>query len=115
MFFSEGLCYTVFADRLAILKKEIAGTMKLSDLERRRDRFDRVITEHLRSGRKTTEELSEQVGCSLTSLWRYRYTVNGFSKMPINIFAGCARYANISNEDLRFILALPTGLKGNEN
>ena len=88
--------------------------MKLSDLERRRDRFDRVITEHLRSGRKTTEELSEQVGCSLTSLWRYRYTEQGFQKMPLSVFADCARYADISNEDLRVILGLPTG-KRDEN
>ena len=89
--------------------------MKLSDLERRRDRFDRVVTEYLRSNKQTTEYLCEKIGCSLTSLWRYRYTINGFSKMPIDIFAGCARFANISNEDLRFILALPTGLKDNEN
>ena len=88
--------------------------MKLSDLERRRDRFDRVITEYLRSSKKTTEYLSEQVGCSLTSLWRYRYTIQGFQKMQLDIFAGCVRYANISNEDLRFILGLPTG-KANEN
>lgn len=89
--------------------------MKLSDLERRRDRFDRIISEYLRSSKQTTEYLSEKIGCSLTSLWRYRYTTKGFQKMPIDIFARCARYANISNEDLRFILALPTGLKDNEN
>ena len=88
--------------------------MIFSDLERRRDRFDRVVSEYLRSSRKTTEYLSEKVGCSLTSLWRYRYTTQGFQKMPIDIFAGCAKQANISNEDLRFILGLPTGLK-NEN
>ena len=84
--------------------------MKVSDLERRRDRFDRVISEYLRSNRKTTEYLSDILGCSLSSLWRYRYTIQGFQKMPLMIFSDCARQANISNEDLRYILGLPTGL-----
>lgn len=89
--------------------------MIFSDLERRRDCFDRVVSEYLRSNKKTTEYLTEKIGCSLTSLWRYRYTSQGFQKMPLDIFAGCIRYANISNEDLRYILGLPTGLKNNEN
>ena len=100
--------------RQSILK-EIASIMKVSDEEKRRDRFDRVVSEYLRSNRKTTEYLSEKAGCSLTSLWRYRYTLQGFQKMPLDIFANCVRYANISNEDLRYILGLPTGLKNDEN
>lgn len=78
-------------------------------LHRRMDRFDAVIAEYLRSNRKTVEELAKKVGCDPSSLWRYRRKEEYFKKAPLEIIAGCLRMANVSNENLRFILGLPTG------
>lgn len=77
--------------------------------QKRMDRLDAVIHEYLRSSRKTVEYLSEQIGCAPSSLWRYSRRVEYFRKMPLDILAGVCRYANISNDDLRFILGLPRG------
>ena len=63
-------------------------------VRKRMDRFDAVIHEYLRSNRKTVEELAMRVGCDPSSLWRY------------DIVAGCLRLANVSNENLRYILGL---------
>lgn len=84
------------------------------EIERRMDQFDRVIHEYLRSNRKTVEYLAEKVGCAPSSLWRYSRRVEYFRKVPLDILAGVFRMANISNEDMRYILGLPTG-KSNEN
>lgn len=81
-----------------------------TDQDRKRmDRFDAVIHEYLRSHRKTVEYLSEKIGCSPSSLWRYSRRIEYFSKAPLDIVSGVFRMANVSNEDLRYILGLPTG------
>lgn len=82
---------------------------------KRMDRFDAIVHEYLRSSRKTIEELSEKVGCDPSSLWRYRRKVEYFRKTPLEIVCACLRAANVSNEDLRYILGLPTGKSANEN
>ena len=78
-------------------------------IRKRMDRFDAVICEYLRSSRKTVEYLAENVGCNPSSLWRYRRRIEYFQKAPLDVVAGCFRYANVSNADLRYILGLPTG------
>ena len=78
-------------------------------LRRRMDRFDAVVAEYLRSNRKTVEELAKKVGCDPSSLWRYRRKEEYFKKAPLEIVAGCLRMANVSNENLRYILGLPIG------
>ena len=78
-------------------------------IRKRMDRFDAVIAEYLRSNRKTVEYLSKKVGCDPSSLWRYRRKEEYFKKAQLEIVAGCLRAANVSNENLRFILGLPTG------
>lgn len=85
----------------------------MTEIERRMDRFDRVIHEYLRSNRKTVEYLAEKVGCAPSSLWRYSRRTEYFRKVPLDILAGVFRMSNVSNEDLRYILGLPTGK--NEN
>lgn len=78
-------------------------------IRKRMDRFDAVVAEYLRSNRKTVEYLSKKVGCDPSSLWRYRRKEEYFKKAPLEIVAGCLRVANVSNENLRYILGLPTG------
>lgn len=77
--------------------------------EQRMDRFDAIIHEYLRSRRKTVEYLAEQVGCDPSTLWRYRRKVEYFRKAPVDVVASCLRFANVSNENLRYVLGLPTG------
>ena len=84
------------------------------DLERRMDRFDSIVCEYLRSSRKTVEYLAEKVGCDPSSLWRYRRRPLYFKQTPLSVLSGCLRMANTSNEDIRYILGLPTG-KADEN
>ena len=88
--------------------------VKFSNDEKRMDRFDQMVNEYLRSNRKSLEYLSSKVGCDPSSLWRYRRRVDYFCKAPLNVIAGCMRMANASNDDIRYILGLPTG-KTNEN
>lgn len=75
-------------------------------LRKRMDRFDAVVHEYLRSNRKTVEELAAKVGCDPSSLWRYRRKIEYFKKAPLDIVAGCLKLANVSNENLRYILGL---------
>lgn len=82
---------------------------------KRMDRFDAVVHEYLRSSRKTVEDLSERAGCDPSSLWRYRRKVEYFRKAPLEVVCVCLRVANVSNEDLRYILGLPTGKSADEN
>lgn len=77
--------------------------------KKRMDRLDAVVHEYLRSNRRTIEYLTEKLGCSPASLWRYTRKVEGFCGMPLDIFASAMRMANVSNEDLRYILGLPYG------
>ena len=86
----------------------------MTETEKRMDRFDAIVNEYLRSSRKSIEYLCERIGCSPSSLWRYRTLEKSFDKMPVYILAACLRMANVSNENLRYILGLPTG-KANEN
>ena len=86
----------------------------MTEMERRMDRFDAVITEYLRSNRKTTEYLADRIGCSTATLWRYRTQILSFERAHLAVIANCFRIANVSNEDLRYILGLPTG-KADEN
>ena len=81
----------------------------MNDLEKRMDRFDAVINEYLRSKRKTVEYLAEHIGCNTSTLWRYRRKPLYFQKMPLDVFTNCMRMADVSNENLRYILGLPTG------
>ena len=76
---------------------------------KRMDRLDAIIHEYLRANRKTVDYLSEKVGCAPSTLWRYSRREACFRKMPLDILAGVCRMANVSNEDLRYILGLPTG------
>jgi len=92
-------------------------TDQMRDIDRyqkRMDRFDAVVHEYLRSNRKTVDELAQRVGCDPSSLWRYRRKVEYFRKAPLDIIAGCLKLANVSNENLRYILGLPLG-KGSYN
>ncbi len=75
-------------------------------LRKRMDRFDAVVHEYLRSNRKTVEELAMKVGCDPSTLWRYRRKIEYFKKAPLEIVANCLRLANVSNENLRYILGL---------
>ena len=86
----------------------------MTDIEKRMDRFDAMVHEYLRANRKSIEYLSEKIGCSATSLWRYRTQTDAFRKMPVEILANCFRITNTSNDLIRYILGLPTG-KSNEN
>ena len=81
----------------------------MNDIEKRMDRFDSVVHEYLRSKQKTVEYLAEQVGCDPSSLWRYRKKADYFERAPMRVIANCLRMANVSNENLRYILGLPTG------
>ncbi len=83
-------------------------------LEKRMDRFDSVVTEYLRKNRKTIEYLAERIGICPSSLWRYRTKSLAFRKAPFEVICICLRLANVSNENLRYILGLPTG-KSDEN
>lgn len=78
-------------------------------LRQRMDRFDSVLCEYCRYYRKSVETVAQKVGCSTASLWRYRTQVESFRKAPLDVIANCLRMANVSNQDLRFILGLPTG------
>ena len=98
-----------FNRRIAMMK------VIFSDEEKRMDRFDSIIHEYLRSNRKTVEYLANKVGCDPSSLWRYRRRVEYFQKAPLSVVANCMRMANISNNDLRYILGLPTGQRDGEN
>lgn len=85
-----------------------------SEDEKRMDRFDSVVCEYCRYYRKSVEYVAQKVGCSTPSLWRYRTQVESFKKAPLDVVCGCLRLANVSNENLRYILGLPTG-KADEN
>ena len=80
---------------------------ELEKLRKRMDRFDSVINEYLRSNRKTIEELSNRIGCDPSSLWRYRRKVEYFQKAPFDLICTCLRLAQVSNENLRYIMDLP--------
>lgn len=75
-------------------------------IRKRMDRFDSVVHEYLRSNRKTVEELCQKLGCDPSSLWRYRRKIEYFRKAPLDVIATCLRLANVSNDNLRYILGL---------
>ena len=78
-------------------------------LRKQMDRFDSIVCEYCRYYRKSVETVAQKVGCSTASLWRYRTQVESFRKAPIDVISGCLKLANVSNQDLRYILGLPTG------
>ena len=80
---------------------------ELEKLRKRMDRFDSVIHEYLRANRKTIEELSDRIGCDPSSLWRYRRKIEYFQKAPFDLVCTCLRLAQVSNENLRYIMGLP--------
>ena len=86
---------------------------ELEKIGKRMDRLDSIIHEYLRRNRKTVDYLSGKVGCSPSTLWRYSRRVDYFRKAPLEILSGIFLMANASNEDIRYILGLPTGK--NEN
>ena len=79
---------------------------ELERLRKRMDRFDAVVHEYLRANHKTVEQLCEKAGCDPSSLWRYRKKVEYFKKAPLEVVCVCLRSANVSNENLRYILGL---------
>lgn len=81
----------------------------MTEIEKRMDRFDAVLSEYLRSKRKTVEYLASQVGCDPSSLWRYRRREEYFKRAPLDVVSSCLRITNVSNENLRYILGLPLG------
>ncbi len=83
---------------------------ELKKLQRRMDEFDKVVNEYLRSNRKTVKYLSEKVGCDPSSLWRYRRVEKYFQNAPFDVICSCLRMANASNEQIRIICGLPTGM-----
>lgn len=85
--------------------------MIFAEWNKQRDRFDAVVNEYLRANRKTVAYLAERAGCNTSSLWRYRNKDLGFRKMPFEVFCTCMRQANVSNDDLRRIIGLPTGTR----
>lgn len=108
--------FTMSCDILYLLASNLTtnrriATMKVlcSNDEKRMDRFDAIIHEWLRANRKTTGYLAEKVGCDQSSLWRYRRKIEYFKRAPLEIIANCLRTVNVSNQDLRYILGLPTG------
>ena len=109
------------AGNLTITKEIAAMKVTLTEkqkeqerLRKRMDRFDSVVNEYLRATRFTVDELSLRVGCDPSTLWRYRRKPEYFLKAPMGIVSTCLRLANVSNEDLRIIMGLPTG-RGNED
>ena len=78
-------------------------------LRKRMDRFDSIVCEYCRYYRKSVETVAQKFGCSTASLWRYRTQVDSFRKAPLDVVYGCLKLANVSNQDLRYILGLPTG------
>ena len=105
----------LLASNLTFNRRIAKVKISFSDEEKRMDRFDAVINEYLRSNRKTVEYLANKVGCDPSSLWRYRRRVEYFRKAPLSVVANCMRMANVSNNDLRYILGLPTGQRDGEN
>lgn len=87
---------------------------EMERLRKRMDRFDAIIHEYLRSRHRTVEELAEKAGCDPSSLWRYRRKIEYFRKAPLDVICTCLRVANVSNENLRYVLGLPTG-RGNQD
>lgn len=78
-------------------------------IRKRIDRFDSAVHEYLRSSRMTVDELAKRAGCNASSLWRYRKRPEYFRKAPLDVVACCLRLGNVSNENLRYVLGLPTG------
>lgn len=87
---------------------------KYDQTKKRMDRFDRLVRDYLRTYRKSVDILAKKINCSPASLWRYRNHVESFERAPFDVICSCLRLFNASNEDLRYILGLPTG-KCNEN
>ena len=86
-----------------ILTEEARNKAKL---DRRRDRFDAVVVEYLRSTHYTTSDLAFQLGINQSSLWRYRKKTSAFEKAPFGVITETLRLANCSNETLRYICGL---------
>lgn len=82
---------------------------ELEKTKKRMDRLDAIVHEYLRANRKTMDYLAEKLGCAPSTIWRYCTKVDAFRKMPLRIAAGIFRIANVSNDDLRFVLGLPRG------
>ena len=93
-----------------MMKIGLTEQERLLELVRRRmDRFDSVVNEHLRACNETTRYFAEKIGCDPSSLWRYRNDARAFMRMPTSVLSASLRLINVSNEDLRYILGLPTG------
>lgn len=73
---------------------------------KRMDKFDSVVTEYLRATGFTTEDLSNRLGISKSTLWRYRTHAESFAKAPFHVITGALHLANCSNEVLRYICGI---------
>ena len=49
------------------------------------------------------------IGTAIKYLWRYRKKPEYFERAPLDVMTNCFRIINVSNENLRYILGLPTG------
>lgn len=78
-------------------------------LLKRMDRFDSIVVDYLRKHSYTMESFGNKIGCSATSLWRYRTDISAFKKAPFNVVCNVLRITNASNETIRYICGLPTG------
>lgn len=75
-------------------------------LDKRRDKFDALVKEHLRSKRKTVDALAKEMGCDPSSLWRYRKLTNYFKQIPFDIICTFFRIASTKIEDVRYVMGL---------
>lgn len=73
---------------------------------KRMDKFDSVVTEYLRATGFTTEDLSNKLGISKSTLWRYRTHAKSFAKAPFEVITAALHLANCSNETLRYICGI---------
>ncbi len=79
-------------------------------LKKRMDRLDTLVYEYLRTHKSTLGELSVKLDCAPSTIWRYCRKVDCFRKMPLETLAEIFRLANVSNDDVRFVLGLPRGV-----
>ena len=90
--------------------------MNENHLTKQADCFDALVVEYMRVHRRLTlEELAEKLGCSVSSLWRYRRDAKSFARMPFCVIYNFAKLSNMSNRDLRKVCGLPLGIPDDRN
>lgn len=79
-------------------------------LKKRMDRLDTLVYEYLRSHKLTLGDLAVKLDCAPSTIWRYCRKVDCFRKVPLETLSEFFRLANVSNDDMRYILGLPRGV-----